>query len=132
MNGSLVVVIDDPNWTPFGEMARPLGHLLGDGRKASPNGEEPATHLYLHTNAPETTVAIMMGWADPEPTEDYTVAEIKAAIAQVAVSLEGIAREDWDSFDEENPRPAPLWGAAHVDVVLARLELQKVAGPALI
>jgi hypothetical protein len=132
MGRSLVVVIDDPSWTPFGEMAKPLGHLLGEGRKASPNGQEPVTHLYLHTNAPETTVAIMMGWADPEPTEDYTVAEIKAAIAQVAVSLEGIAREDWESYDEDNPRPAPLWGREHVDAVLARLGLQKVAGPELI
>jgi hypothetical protein len=132
MGRSLVVVIDDPNWTPFGEMAKPLGHLLGEGRKASPNGQEPATKLYLHDNADETKVAIMMGWVDPEPTEDHTVAQIKAAIAQVHVSLEGIAREDWDSFDENNPRPAPLWGREHVDAVLARLGLQKVAGPELI
>jgi hypothetical protein len=132
MNYSVVIVAEPERWPGLGEMSHPLGHILGEGRKASPNGEEPATDLYLHDNSSEYKTKVLLGLIDPEPTEDHTVAEIKAAISSITVSVNGIAREDWDSFDENNPRPAPLWGAAHVDVVLARLGLQKVAGPELI
>ncbi len=103
---SLVVITPDPMHEAFQAVAVDgFSYTVGTGIPLSPTGQEPATPRGIHDYATPARAAVMMGEADPAPTEAYTSAEIAGAISQCIVTEWGLTATEKAAEDPENPSP---------------------------
>lgn len=84
---SLVVIAPIAVWPSLVSMNLALGYAAGGGVPLSADGNEPATHLGLHTWASDEFIAIATGVVTPE-IEGVTPEEIAGLLAAITVSVQ--------------------------------------------
>lgn len=84
---SLVVIAPIAVWPSLVSMNLALGHAAGVGVPLSASGNDPATHLGLHTWAGDDFIAIATGEVTPE-IEGVTPEQIAGLLAAITVSVQ--------------------------------------------